>query len=97
MARNARNEGVAEKVIMDIGGWKTAAVFKRYSIVNPNDSAMAIRKVEARRQRDLAAVATVETSETQFSRVRAENGRNCTRAAANCQFHGAQPKSSRPA
>jgi integrase len=57
MARNMRNEGVAEEVIMDIGGWKTASVFKRYSIVNPNDTANAIRAVEAARKRDQAILA----------------------------------------
>lgn len=54
MARNMRNEGISEEVIMDIGGWKTASVFKRYSIVNPADTANAIRTVEAARKRDQA-------------------------------------------
>jgi integrase len=56
MARNARNEGIAQEVIMEIGGWKTANVFRRYSIVNPADTAAAIRKVDARRQRDLRTI-----------------------------------------
>jgi len=41
MARNMRNEGVAEEVIMQVGGWKTASVFTE-----------AIRRVEAARRRD---------------------------------------------
>jgi len=57
MARNMRNEGVAEEVIMDIGGWKTSSVFKRYSIVNPNDTANAIRTLEAARKRDQTILA----------------------------------------
>jgi hypothetical protein len=58
-----RNEGVAEEVIMDIGGWKTASVFKRYSIVNPNYTANAIRTVEAARKRDQAILAAQGPSE----------------------------------
>jgi anti-sigma-K factor RskA len=42
-------------------------VFKRYSIVNPNDTAVAVRKVDARRQRDLATVANAQTSETHLA------------------------------
>jgi hypothetical protein len=56
MARNARNEGAAQEVIMEIVGWKTAKVFRRYSIVNPADTAAAISKVDARRQRDFTTV-----------------------------------------
>jgi len=68
---------------------------QHHSIVNPNDTAMAIRKVDARRQRDLATIATAETSETQLAEFEQENGRNCTTIAATCQFHGSQPKSGR--
>jgi len=66
MARNMRNEGVAEEVIMDIGGWKTASVFKRYSIVDSNDTAEAVMRVEAARKRDLATLAAqAQTAESE--------------------------------
>jgi integrase len=46
-ARNLRNAGVPENVIMDIGGWKTRSMFDRYSIVNEQDTAEAMLKVQA--------------------------------------------------
>ena len=47
MARK-RNEGIAKEVIMTVGGWRTSTVFKRYSNVNPNDTAHAVRRVGER-------------------------------------------------
>lgn len=49
-ARALRDAGVAEGVIMKIGGWKTRSVFERYSIVTQADTADAIRKLEEHRQ-----------------------------------------------
>ena len=43
-ARELRRAGVAESTIMDIGGWKTRSVFKRYAIVDARDIAAAIEK-----------------------------------------------------
>ena len=34
--------GVAESVIMSIGGWKTAAMFRRYAIVSHSDQKVAV-------------------------------------------------------
>jgi integrase len=51
-ARNLRNNGTAEEVIMDIGGWKTPSVFKRYSIVDQSDIRAAMTSLEAKQQRD---------------------------------------------
>jgi hypothetical protein len=41
-----RNGSIAEDVIMQIGGWQTAEVFKRYSIKDQHDTDAAIRKLE---------------------------------------------------
>jgi hypothetical protein len=48
-ARKARANGVAEGVIMKMGGWKTRSVFDRYAIVAESDMADAIERVEALR------------------------------------------------
>jgi integrase len=48
-ARNLRNRNVAQEVIMQIGGWKTAEVFRRYSIVDQSDIANAMQRLEAGR------------------------------------------------
>jgi integrase len=45
-ARNLRRAGVAETVIMKIGGWRTRSVFERYAIVAQSDIADAMRKLE---------------------------------------------------
>jgi integrase len=46
-ARNLRRAGIAEGVIMKIGGWRTRNVFERYAIVSQTDIADALRKLEA--------------------------------------------------
>jgi integrase len=46
-ARNLRRAGIAEGVIMKIGGWRTRSVFERYAIVSQTDIAEALRKLEA--------------------------------------------------
>ncbi len=51
-ARNLRRAGVAEGVIMKIGGWKTRSVFERYAIVSQSDICDAMVKLEAGQQRD---------------------------------------------
>ena len=38
--------GVAEGVIMKIGGWKTRSVFERYAIVAQSDIADAVQKLQ---------------------------------------------------
>ena len=50
VGRNLRNAGVAEEIIMKIGGWKTNSVFKRYSIVNTDDMSDVLAKRERRRE-----------------------------------------------
>jgi integrase len=50
-ARNLRRAGIAEGVIMKIGGWRTRSVFERYAIVDQNDIAAAVKKLEASEQK----------------------------------------------
>jgi Integrase len=45
-ARNLRRAGVAEGVIMKIGGWKTRSVFERYAIVSQSDISEAMAMLE---------------------------------------------------
>jgi integrase len=66
-ARNLRRAGVAEGVIMRIGGWKTRSVFDRYAIVSQSDIRDAMAKLEAGQQRDNAEAAREQnSSEKQF-------------------------------
>ncbi len=41
--------GVAESVVMEIGGWKTRSVFLRYDIVSSKDRKMAMEQLEQQR------------------------------------------------
>lgn len=45
-ARNLRRAGVAEGVIMRIGGWKTRSVFERYNIITQSDIKDAMTKLQ---------------------------------------------------
>jgi integrase len=45
-ARNMRRAGIAEGVIMKIGGWRTRSVFERYAIVDRSDMTDAILKLQ---------------------------------------------------
>jgi integrase len=66
-ARNLRRAGVAEGVIMKIGGWKTRSVFERYAIVSQSDIRDAMTKLEAGQQRDNAeAVEQQKSAQEQF-------------------------------
>ena len=56
-ARNLRRAGVAEGVIMKIGGWRTRSVFERYAIVAQSDIIDAMLKLEAQ---DTAAPAPAQ-------------------------------------
>ena len=46
-ARSLRRAGVAEGIIMKIGGWKTRSVFERYNIVDQADIRESLQKLEA--------------------------------------------------
>ena len=60
-ARNLRNSGMAEGVIMRIGGWKTRSVFDRYAIVSTDDCTDALSKPQ--RRRDAETVNRAEQAE----------------------------------
>ena len=45
-ARNLLRAGIAEGVIMKIGGWRIRIVFERYAIVSQSDIADALKKLE---------------------------------------------------
>jgi integrase len=69
-ARNLRRAGVAEGVIMKIGGWKTRSVFERYAIVSQSDIRDAMTKLEAGQQRENAeAPEEKRTAEAQFGQI----------------------------
>ena len=66
-ARNLRNAGVAEGVVMKIGGWKTRSMLDRYSIISTGDVADALLKLERRRESE---------AEAEKQAVWVENGKN---------------------
>jgi len=72
-ARNLRRAGVAEGIIMKIGGWRTRSVFERYAIVSRSDMNDAILKLQESENR-------VEQerlqAEEQRERIRAQIGHN---------------------
>jgi integrase len=45
-ARELRHAGVAESTIMDMGGWRTREMFKRYAISDNRDVRVAVEKRE---------------------------------------------------
>jgi len=71
-ARELRKAGVAESVVMSIGGWRTAAMFRRYAITDAKDIANAI----AKRQQ-----ARIEANSHDFSHDSASESREQAQAA----------------
>ena len=63
-ARNLRRLGVAEKVAMEIGGWKTRSVFERYNIVDESDLQEAAQKLDAKREERVKASEFRHSSDT---------------------------------
>jgi len=49
-AKALRRAGVLESVVMAMGGWKTAAMFRRYAIGSNSDQQAAVRMLEAARK-----------------------------------------------
>jgi hypothetical protein len=48
-AKALRAAGVPESVVMAMGGWKTAAMFRRYAIVSTADQRAAVAMLERAR------------------------------------------------
>lgn len=57
-ARTKRAAGVNTSVIMEMQGWKTEAIFRRYGIVAIEDKSDALLKQEAYERDQLASIAT---------------------------------------
>ena len=58
-AKAARAAGVPESLVMSMGGWKTAAMFRRYAIVSSADQRAAVEMLErARLEREQLALET---------------------------------------
>jgi len=72
-ARNLRRAGVAEGIIMKIGGWRTRSVFERYAIVSRSDMNDAILKLQASEER--AEQERIQTVERQ-AQTRTQIGHN---------------------
>ena len=73
-ARNLRRAGIAETVIMKIGGWRTRSVFERYAIVSRTDIADAMRKLqtsEAQKKisHEISHATETATTDAQLQRV----------------------------
>jgi len=66
-ARELRKAGVPESTIMDIGGWKTREMFKRYAITDTRDIAAAIQKREQARAENSPDFSPDSTSDGQQS------------------------------
>jgi integrase len=56
-AKALRAAGVPESVIMTMGGWKTAAMFRRYAIVSGADGRAAVEMLERSRAQRASALA----------------------------------------
>ena len=69
-ARNLRRAGVAEGIIMKIGGWRTRTCFERYAIVSRSDMNDAILKLQESEKR--VEQERVQTEEQQ-EQIRAQN------------------------
>jgi len=72
-ARNLRRAGVAEGIIMKIGGWRTRSVFERYAIVSRSDMNDAILKLQESENR--VEQERLQAGEQQ-ERIRAQIGHN---------------------
>lgn len=75
-----RRAGIGETVIMKIGGWGTRSVFERYAIVNRNDIADAMQKLqntEAELQIGTQIGHEAEKTQTEVQRARVNQFLDC--------------------
>jgi integrase len=78
-ARQLRKAGVSESVIMSIGGWETASVFKRYDIISNKDQVLAMDALELKRAADKAALEQEQAENSHsFSHSFASDGKSAT-------------------
>jgi hypothetical protein len=70
-ARNLRRAGIAETVIMKIGGWRTRSVFERYAIVSRGDMVDAMQKLQRAEQEAYASHVIGHVSENEGSSISA--------------------------
>jgi integrase len=73
-ARNLRRAGVAEGIIMKIGGWRTRSVFERYAIVSRSDMNDAILKLQESENR--VEQKRQQAEEQREQKIRAQIGHN---------------------
>jgi hypothetical protein len=71
-----RRAGVAETTIMDMVGWETRAMFKRYAIVDDADIRVAVGKLERARAENSHSFGHSQTSEPQSDKGTAKEAAN---------------------
>ncbi len=57
-ARNAIQAGIPQKVVMELGGWRTISIFHRYCIVDEGQLGAALERISSQNQKDAAAGGT---------------------------------------
>ena len=62
-AKAARRAGVPESLVMDMRGWKTAAMFRRYAIASSTDRRAAVELIEQKRREGVTQTAPFSAPE----------------------------------
>ena len=63
-AKELRRVGVSESVIMATGGWKTAAMARRYAIASNKDQLALVEAVERKREPNSPRLAPISENQT---------------------------------
>ncbi len=63
-AKAGRRAGIPESVLMKMGGWKTASMFRRYAIVSDADQRAAVQALEQARAENSPAFGPAEVKTT---------------------------------